>query len=260
MPIETDHSYAAPRIIIIDDEVHCIDTLCSMLKRKYGDQLTDIRSSSSVTEARELIIQSKPELVFLDVEMPHQTGFDLLKSFDHIDFDVIFTTAYENYAINAIKFNALDYLLKPFGMDDLEKSMEKFWSKRDSTSPISDPKMNVFLSNLKLQTAQKKISLPTSGELIFVPLEEIIRCEANDDQSVVYFTDGSNRLVSRKLKEFEYMLEDMNFLRVNYDHLINLQHISALARGQSLITMSDGSQVEISKRKREEILKKLTSS
>lgn len=257
MPFKNASPLPIFQILIVDDEVHCIETLRSMLARKFGDQVLNIQSSDNVAEARELIMQREPDLVFLDVEMPHQTGFDLLKSLDKINFDVIFTTAYENYAINAIKFNALDYLLKPFGMDELEKAIEKFRDKRMSFNTTSHSKMEIFLSNLKLQTDQKKISLPTPEEIIFAPLHQIIRCKSSGDYSIVYFSDGTNQLVLRSLKEFEFMLEEMNFLRINYDHVINLQHVSSFAKGQNRVTMSDGSQIQLSDKRRDKFIEKL---
>lgn len=260
MPTENATENAKPYILIVDDEIHCVDILKSMLEKNYENEVSEIVSCNSVKDAKECINQRKPDLVFLDVEMPRQTGFDLLKSYEQIDFDVIFTTAHEHYAIKAIKFNALDYLLKPFSMEDLEKSMARFWGNRKNNAPTQGPMMDMFLANLKQQTnSQKKIALPTPDGLRFVPIQDIIRFAAEDNYSQVYFTDRTNQVISRTLKEFEYLLEDMNFMRVHYAHLINLQHVASYKRGiGGYVTMSDGASVEVSKRKKPIFLTKIT--
>jgi two-component system LytT family response regulator len=204
-----------------------------------------------------MIARYEPELVFLDVEMPHQNGFDLLKSLEQISFDVVFTTAYEHYAIKAIKFNALDYLLKPFSMKELEAAVQKYIHKRNAAYP-TDYALEGFLSNLRQPASlPKKIALPTLRGLIFTPVEQIIRCEAKDNYSKVYLVDGSAHLVSKTLKEFEYLLEDMQFFRVHYSHLINLQHICRYIQGNGgHVLMSDGSTIEVSRRRKSEFLKR----
>ena len=249
-----------PYILIVDDEVHCVGTLRSMLEKKYGDQIARIESCNNVRDARESIRAKEPDLVFLDVEMPRESGFDLLKTYDSISFDVIFTTAHEHYAIKAIKFNALDYLLKPFSMQELDNSMSRFWEKRNSNSSTESANIDVFLHNLKLDSnSQRKIALPTMEGLIFVPLEEIIRCEASDNYTKFFFTNGSTQLICKTLKAIEYLVEDMNFIRVHHSQLINLQHVSSYVRGQGgFVKMMDGSQVEISRRKKAEFIKRTT--
>lgn len=253
---EKDHLPINPRILIVDDETHCVETLRAMLQRKYPS-FTQVNGATSVATAREMIGRYTPELVFLDVEMPHQNGFDLLKSLECVSFDVIFTTAYEHYAIKAIKFNALDYLLKPFSMKELDAAVQKYIRKRDAVSP-TDYAIETFLSNLKQPASlPKKITLPTLRGLIFTPVEQIIRCEAKDNYSKVYLTDGTAHLVSKTLKEFEYLLEDMNFFRVHYSHLINLQHICKYVQGNGgHVLMSDGSSIEVSRRRKPEFLRR----
>jgi two-component system LytT family response regulator len=257
MPFEKNAPDTELQVLLVDDEQHCIDTLRSMLKRIHPEW-TSVKSCNSAASAKEMILRFKPRLVFLDVEMPHQNGFDLLTSLQKISFDIIFTTAYEHYAIKAIKFNALDYLLKPFSLSDLEKAIQKFLEKRNQPITAPDPAMDIFLSNLQQTTPfSKKIALSTFRGLIFVPLENIIRCEAKDNYSKVYITDGSSQVVSKTLKEFEYLLEDMNFFRVHYSHLINLQHVQKYVHGNGgYVLMSDGSSIEVSRRRKPEFLKK----
>jgi len=258
MPFERQHtSPDAPSVLIVDDERHCVATLDAMLKKNRPGWI-NIRSCASVSAARRIIPDFQPELVFLDVEMPHQNGFDLLTSLPEVCFDVIFTTAYENYAIKAIKFNALDYLLKPFSMQELDVALERFLAKRNTSSKRSNPAMDSFLSNMQQPASRpKKMALPTLNGLIFVPLENIIRCEASDNYTKVFTRDGTSHLVSKTLKELEYLLEDLQFFRVHYSHLINLEHMKKYVQGNGgYVLLSDGSTIEVSRRRKAEFLKK----
>lgn len=246
------------KAIIVDDEQHCIDALQTMLQKKCPE-VTVLGGVNSVKEARDMIIELQPDVVFLDVEMPHQNGFELLKLFDKITFDVIFTTAYEQYALKAIKFNALDYLLKPFSVKELQDAISKCVSRRNgqqgeqSTSPIE-----VFLQNMKtLHQTHKKIALPTINGLVFMPVQNIVRCESTGNYTRIFFTDKKNLMVSRPLKEFEELLTDVDFFRVHNSHLINLQQMQSYIQGEGgFALMSDGTQVEISRRRKADFLKK----
>lgn len=246
------------KAIIVDDEQHCIDALQTMLQKKCpGVQV--VGSAKSVREAKELVDELQPDLVFLDVEMPYQNGFELLKLFEKVYFDVIFTTAYEQYALKAIKFNALDYLLKPFSVKELQDALEKCREKK-----LSHPKdlgvspMDVFLQNMKtLQQTHKKIALPTINGLVFMPVQNIVRCESTGNYTRIFFTDKKNLMVSRPLKEFEELLSDVDFFRVHNSHLINMQQMQSYIQGEGgFALMSDGAQVEVSRRRKADFLKK----
>lgn len=251
--MHTDTAIMPPAILIVDDEQHCIDTLNSMLRLKYPEW-SNIRSCHSVQEAENEISKSNPDLIFLDVEMPYENGFQLLKTGKkNICFDVIFTTAYEHYALKAIKFNALDYLLKPYSMHDLEHAIEKFLEKKNRDKP--DPALQSFIANM--QQNAKKIALPTAQGLVFIPLENIVRCEAKDNYSKIYLTDGSTYVISKTLKDFEYLLEEMNFCRIHYSHLINLHHVEKYVQGNGgTVLMSDGSSIAVSRRRKLDFLRK----
>ncbi len=247
------------KALIVDDEQHCIEALQTMLQKKCPG-VTVVAGARSVKEARALIEEMQPDLVFLDVEMPHQNGFELLKLFDKVNFDVIFTTAYEQYALKAIKFNALDYLLKPFSVKELQDAIEKFREKRSSGAPreISDSPLEVFLQNMKtLQQNHKKIALPTINGLVFMPVQNIVRCESTGNYTKIFFTDKKHLMVSKPLKEFEELLTDINFFRIHNSHLINLQQMQSYIQGEGgFALMSDGTQVEVSRRRKAEFLKK----
>lgn len=246
------------KAIIVDDEQHCIDALQTMLQKKCPE-VTVLGGVNSVKDARELILEMQPDLVFLDVEMPHQNGFELLKLFDKITFDVIFTTAYEQYALKAIKFNALDYLLKPFSVKELQDAVQKCIAHRSNQpeAPGTSP-LEVFLQNMKtLHQTHKKIALPTINGLVFMPVQNIVRCESTGNYTRIFFTDKKNLMVSRPLKEFEELLTDVDFFRVHNSHLINLQQMQSYIQGEGgFALMSDGTQVEISRRRKADFLKK----
>lgn len=247
------------KAIIVDDEQHCIDALQTMLQKKCpGVQV--IATAKSVRDAKELVDELQPDLVFLDVEMPYQNGFELLKLFEKVFFDVIFTTAYEQYALKAIKFNALDYLLKPFSVKELQDALDKCRERKSNrvkdqqgTSP-----MDVFLQNMKtLQQTHKKIALPTINGLVFMPVQNIVRCESTGNYTRIFFTDKKNLMVSRPLKEFEELLSDVDFFRVHNSHLINMQQMQSYIQGEGgFALMSDGTQVEVSRRRKADFLKK----
>ncbi|WP_143305184.1 LytR/AlgR family response regulator transcription factor [Chitinophaga vietnamensis] len=246
------------KAIIVDDEQHCIDALQTMLSKKCPG-VNVIGRASSVKEAKTLVDELQPDLVFLDVEMPHQNGFELLKLFDKIFFDVIFTTAYEQYALKAIKFNALDYLLKPFSIKELQDALDKFRDKQANRGKdLASSPLEVFLQNMKtLHQSHKKIALPTINGLVFMPVQNIVRCESTGNYTKIFFTDKKNLMVSRPLKEFEELLTDVDFFRVHNSHLINLQQMQSYIQGEGgFALMSDGTQVEVSRRRKAEFLKK----
>lgn len=245
------------KAIIVDDELHCIDALRAMLQKKCPE-VTVLAGVNSVKEARQLIDELQPDLVFLDVEMPHQNGFELLKQYDKITFDVIFTTAYEQYALKAIKFNALDYLLKPFSVQELQEALRKFHERRSQKQDATIAPLEVFLQNMKtLQQTNKKIALPTINGLVFMPVQNIVRCESTGNYTKIFFTDKKQLLVSKPLKEFEELLTDVDFFRVHNSHLINLQQMESYLQGEGgFALMSDGTQVEVSRRRKAEFLKK----
>lgn len=245
------------KAIIVDDEQHCIDALKAMLQKKCPE-VTVLAGVNSVSDARQIIDELQPDLVFLDVEMPHQNGFELLKQYDKVVFDVIFTTAYEQYALKAIKFNALDYLLKPFSVQDLQEALRKYHERRLNKTDAGITPIEAFLQNMKtMQQTNKKIALPTINGLVFMPVQNIVRCESTGNYTKIFFTDRKQLLVSKPLKEFEELLTDVDFFRIHNSHLINLQQMESYIQGEGgFALMSDGTQVEVSRRRKADFLKK----
>lgn len=245
------------RTIIIDDEQHCTDVLKAMLSQKFNNKVKVVGEAVNAAEGKELIKRLNPDLVFLDVEMPVQTGIDLLTGLDNIGFEVIFTTAHEQYALKAIKLNALDYLLKPFSVEELETALEKCINKKYTS--INPESLNTLISNLKnISPENKKVGLPTLHGIRFVLIKDIIRVASENNYSHFFFTDKTKMVVSKTLKEFEEMLVAYNFFRVHNSHLINISHLqSFVSLDGDHVIMNDGSKVEVSRRRKNDLLELL---
>jgi two-component system LytT family response regulator len=244
------------KAIIIDDEQHGVDTLVAMLQKKFSQTIELLGTYNNAEDGKQAIEALSPDLVFLDVEMPRKTGVDMLYEIRHIGFEIIFTTAYEHYAIRAIKFNALDYLLKPFGMEELQEAIEKCMEKRKQAGGDRTTGLSVFLQNLKTALPEnKRITISTGKGLQFIEIKSIIHIEALNNYSQFYFTDKTKLLVSKTLKEFDEMLSGYNFFRIHNSHLVNLVHVKGiLTEKGDMAVLSNGSEVEISRRKKADLI------
>ncbi|MGD1846391.1 MAG: LytR/AlgR family response regulator transcription factor [Salibacteraceae bacterium] len=235
----------AIRTLIVDDEEGARESLANIIA-KYFEQIKVVGKADSAKTGYEKIIELKPDLVFLDIEMPFGNAFDLLARFDEIDFDIIFVTAYDHYAINAIKFSALDYLLKPIDIEDLKAAITRLEKKRKDTNV--DERLNVFLQNLRGSNRTKKVAIPESDGLIFVELEKIVRCESDGNYTSITLVGGKRIIASRTLGEYEELFLHERFFRVHRSHLINLNHIKRYIKGEGgYVIMDDDSQVEVSR-------------
>ena len=242
--------------IIVDDEQHCINNLKSLLAEYCSDAVELKGSFQSVEEGLRAIELIQPQLVFLDVKIKDQTGFDLLRLLSDINFEVIFTTAHDEYAVQAFRFSAIDYLMKPVKAQQLVTTVNKL-SSRFSKEEITR-KFSVLVHNLKKNTS-KKIGLPVLTGLIFLNAEDIIRCEGSDNYTNIFTSDKKPQLVSRTLKEIEALLSDCNFFRVHHSHLINLNRIKSYNKGRGgFVIMEDGSDVEVSTRKKDDFIKRIS--
>ncbi|WP_153797470.1 LytR/AlgR family response regulator transcription factor [Foetidibacter luteolus] len=242
--------------IIVDDEQHCTDRLSHLLK-EYAHNVTLEGMYANVEDAATAIQQIQPQLVFLDVEIHNKTGFDLLKSLPEINFHVIFTTAYEKYAVQAFKFSAVDYLLKPVDADDLKLALEKLQTKI-SKEEISK-KFDVLFHNLRnMQGVSKKISVPTVKGFVYLQVNDIIYCRSEVNYTTLFLKDKQKITVAKTLKEFEDLLKDYNFYRVHNSSLINLSYIKSYNKGKGgCVVMSDNSEIEVSTRRKDDFLKRL---
>lgn len=241
--------------IIIDDEAGNRENLQNLLKR-HCTNVSVTGTAASAIEGIDAIEHHRPDLVFLDIEMPNGNGFDLLESLPKIDFEVIFVTAFDHYAIKAIKFCALDYLLKPIDLLELKVAVQKVGEKMANAR--KNEKMEVFMQNRRNPQAVKKIALPTADKVDFVSVNEILRCQAESNYTHIFLTNGQKILVSRTLKEYEELLADFNFLRVHQSHLINVAEVKTyVKRDGGYIVMSDESEVTVSRQKKDTLLERL---
>lgn len=245
------------RTLIIDDEQHCIDRVTHLLEA-HKDRVHLMDALHSVEEGVTAIKKFKPDLIFLDVQINDKTGFDLLKQIDTHDFEVIFTTAHDKYAVQAFKFSAIDYLLKPVDADDLQQALEKV-SKKVAEKANND-RLDVLLHNLKnTQGSTKKISIPTVTGFVFVQVTDILRCQSEINYTTIFLKDKQKMTVAKTLKEFEELLSDYNFFRVHNSHLINLAYIKSYNKGKGgIVTMMDQTDIEVSTRRKDDLMKKLS--
>lgn len=245
------------RVIIIEDQKHSRDILENMLQEHFKN-IEILASCKNAEDGNTAIENLQPDLVLTDIELEKKAVFDMLQKLSNINFEIIFITAHEQYAIQAIKFSALDYLLKPFTLDDLSKAIERYEQKKDKQQ--SSGQLSTLFHNLKhIQKDAKKIALPTANGLTIVSLKDIIRCEAGVNYTNFFFTTKNKLLVAKTLKEFEELLDDYDFIRVHNSHLINLHHVKNYTRrGEGgTVTMTDGMEVDVSRRKKEEFMKRL---
>jgi len=237
--------------VIIEDEKKSREVLKNLI-HDYCPNVHISGMAESVESGIDLITREKPDLVFLDIEMQSGSGFDLLERVGKVNFEVIFTTAYEQYALKAIKFSALDYLLKPIDIGDLKTAVEKIRSKTGHHD--ENEKVSQFIRNFS-NRQQPKITLSTSDGLVFILVEDIIRCEAQGAYTIFYIRNRKSIMVSKNLKEFQILLEDHHFFRIHNSHLINLNEIEKYKKSDGgSVLMSDGSTIPISDSRRQEFV------
>ncbi|MBA3682216.1 MAG: response regulator transcription factor [Bacteroidetes bacterium] len=245
------------KAIIVDDEEKSRVTLKNLVAL-YCPNVVILELCDSVNAALLAIEKETPDLVFLDIEMPFHNGFTLLEKIKDPTFEVIFTTAYDHYAIKAIKFSAMDYLLKPIDSDELKNAVSKIETKANASTKTL-PDFELLLSNLKVKGNNAKVAVPTFEGLQMISVSEIIKCTADESYTHIALTNNTKITVSRILKEYEELLSDFNFLRVHNSCLINLIHVSKYIKGDGgYVVMVDGSSVEVSRRKKNELISKLS--
>ena len=239
------------KAIIIDDESHCIETLRWMLQEYCAGDIQLIGSSEDPHQGIEIITRLQPDLVFLDIEMPALSGIDLLKQLKEINFHVIFITAYDQYAIKAIKLNALDYLLKPIDKDELRAAIEKIKNR----PPLADKQQIEQLQEVHKTKVLNKIALSTMQGLIFVTLDDVIRIEAEGSYCNFILKDKKKILLSKTLADVEGIIQSPEFFRAHKSYIINLKYVEKYIRGDGgEIVMSDGVSIALSRSKKTEFL------
>lgn len=241
--------------IIVEDEQQSIELLSAMLKEQFGDDVSVTSTCKTVETAIAKIRECTPDLLFLDVQIGDQTGFDLLQQVDYKNMKIIFITAYEKYAIQAFKFSATDYLLKPISVADLHHAVSKVLSLKYETD--SYKKIETLLKNIYSKD-RRKLCIPDMNGFNIVEINDIIRCESNINYTTIYVNKGNPITVAKSLKEFEKMLIDFNFFRVHNSHLINLSHVKGYNRAKGgFVQLTNGEEIEVSVRRKEEFIKKI---
>jgi two-component system, LytTR family, response regulator len=247
------------RALIIDDEKNNTDNLAILLG-KYCRNIGPVDRAHSATEARKCIVIQQPDLVFLDIQMPGEDGFAFLQSLSDIPFELIFVTAHDTYGIQAAKFSAIDYLLKPVLIPELIEAVQKA-SKR-----IEQKKENIRLKNLlhylkNNNPAEQILALPLMHETRLMPVKNIIRAESNNVYTYFFVDQGEKLVISKPLKFYEEVLRDYGFIRIHQSHLINKSHVKSLLTKDGLfLVMSDGSQIPVSRQRKDEVKKILLHS
>lgn len=246
------------KAIIVDDELGNIETLSSIVQQ-FCKNVELCGAATTNKEAEELIFKTQPQLVFLDIQLQNETTFQLLKNLNAINFEIIFITAYNQFAINAIKFSAIDYLLKPVNIEELKSAISKAIFNIENKNAFD--KINNLISNLNIsKPGLKKIGIVNLNGISFQEIEKIIRLKAEGNYTKFYLNDGNVELSSKSLKEYEDLLPKRLFCRIHHSHLINLTYIKEYQKGRGgLVIMDDNSEIEVSHRKKTEFLEMINN-
>lgn len=241
------------KAVIVEDEKHSRETLRTLLE-EFCEDVKIIATASSVNEAVKVLSVFSPDVVFLDIELQSGVGFDILNQIKEPNFEIIFTTAFEKYAIKAIKFSSLDYLLKPIDLDELQQAIEKARNRLDKS--VSRQQIETLIQNLSQENPrQEKICLATTSGMEFISIEDIIVCKADGSYTSFILKNKNPLLVSKHLKEYENLLADQQFMRVHNSYLINLKEVKKYIKSDGgYIIMSNDMHVSISPRKKEELI------
>ncbi len=244
------------KAIIIDDEVRGCQTLQNMIQRVAPDiEVSGMAHNGK--DGLELISFSEPDLLFLDIQMPDMTGFDLLQKAGDIRSDIIFTTAYDEFALKAFRFAAVDYLLKPIDIDELQDAINRYKSRLVNLTEKSNNSIQDLLSHLK-NTENSKLTLTTLDGLLFVDIEDILYLQSNSNYTVFHTGSKGKITVSKTMGEFEPFLEGQNFFRIHHSHLVNMARIEKYIKGDGgFVILADGSELEVSRRRKDDFIRKL---
>lgn len=243
--------------IIIDDEKPAREFLKKLINQYYSNKIIVLETVDSVAKGVEAINKLHPELIFLDIEMKGEDGFQLFKYFDNVFFDIIFTTAHKEYAINAIKHSAIDYLLKPINYIDLNDAIKRL--ERKHIASTNQQRINALLDNLNTDSTQfNKITLPTTKGYELEKISNIVYCEGMENYSKIVTLQGKEIMVSKTLKFLEQLLPEASFCRIHKSTIVNMNYISSYTRADGYsVTMTNGKKLDVSIRKNEILVRKM---
>lgn len=243
------------KTIVVDDEHAGRETL-QLLLEKHHPEVTVVAAVDSAAKGKEAILRESPDLVFLDIQMPGGSGFDLLTSLEEIDFEVIFVSAHSQHALRAFNFAALHYIRKPINTKELRVAIERAKQSKQKDLELRNLQYQTLKENFKdNQSQQTKIALPTLEGFSFVMLSEIVRIKGDDAYSEVFFSNGEMMVVSRKIAQMERLLTPYRFYRIHKSHMINLNHLVRYLRGRGgEVEMSDGTFIDVARRRKAEFI------
>jgi len=247
------------KALIVDDEFNARNNL-KILIDEFCPELQIIGLVESAEEARKEIEKEKPDVVFLDIAMPKEDGFSLLKSYKNRDFSVVFTTAYNEYALKAFKENAIDYLEKPISIDDLQKAVQKVLKVHGSNEQRTPAELSDLLDEAT-EGKNDRISIPTRDGYIIIRNTDIIHLEASDNYTMIYLIDGSRHLSSKNIKVYEENLNQEVFFRTHKSHIINVEHhLKEFSRSEgNMAVLTNGINVPIARRKMSNFLSRINT-
>jgi two-component system LytT family response regulator len=238
--------------IIVDDEKHCREVMEHLIQ-KHCTGVKVLASCSGGADALAVLEKETPDILFLDIEMPGMNGFELLERFRHPDFEIVFTTAYNEYAIKAIKHSALDYLLKPVDKDELVQTIQR--AKEHKTMKASQ-RIDSLIELLNLKMKNKRFAVPTLEGLIMVDSETILYCESDSAYCKIFFINSNRPLViSKTLKEVEEVLQDVDFCRIHHSYFINMKCVQSYIRGEGgEVVLNTGIHLPVSRTRKQDFL------
>ncbi len=244
---------------IVDDMPQAIENLQEDLKT-YCPEVAIIGTADGVVSGAKILKNLKPDILFLDIQLQDGSGFDLLEILPNANFQVIFTTASDAFAIKAFRFSAVDYLLKPIDPDDLMEAVKKIKAQGAKPIPGQQAGLDLLLDTVKNRTSPNRLALHTQEKILLADIADIVRCESTGNYTHFHFADGSKILVTKTLKEYDKLLEEHHFIRVHQSHLINAQLIKEYVKTEGgYLVMKDGARVPVSVRKKPEVIKLLNT-
>jgi two-component system LytT family response regulator len=241
------------KAVLIDDEKRNLDNLQELLN-SYCPQVSVCGTALNAADGKTIILKQQPEIVFLDIQMPHENGFDLLRGLSNYDFEVIFVTAHDQYAIQAMRFAAVDYLLKPIDINELQSAVDRAVKKCRLKTQNRQLENLIHLLTSQQNKQEQRIALTTLKETRFIKTGEIIRCESSNNYCTFFLGDGEPLLVCRPIYEFEEILKDYGFIRCHQSHLVNKKFIKSWKKeyGDHLL-LSNGTEIPVSRNKKETV-------
>jgi two-component system LytT family response regulator len=242
------------KAIIIDDEPYCCETITTLLED--NNEVEIVAVCYNAADAQLAIKKYSPDLIFLDVEMPKMNGFEMLEQLPFVNFEIIFTTSYDQYALKAIRFSAIDYLLKPVDSEELQKAIQKVIQRNQK--PIAQ-QLEILMQKIhQPSTPISKIAMPTMEGLQMIPVDSIISCESDSNYTILLLKNNKKIIVSRTLKEIEELLEEHSFVRVHRCYLANLNEVEKYVKGEGgYLVMSDGTSIDVARNRKDVLLKNL---